>query len=388
MLQLGPLSIPLLPTSMWALERMLPMLGIALCLSGILYFALAGRASGSRIPWAEYAIGLARGLLAGIALGLIAAFAFNYVQSLDGLTSLQPPDSLREGLLDGLICGGILGFAAIQLWRLPRRLLIGAGTGLALAVALFRAIFGPTAGYGNFTDDNVTIDVGLLFGLLGCLVGGVLAVGIAPPISQAEPGGVGAHAAHNARHPMLLWAGSGLILGVVVGLLGWRLQLFQLLLPYYGGITDAQPEISQEAVVAGIVYGVALFGVVGALLGGFIGGLRSRTLGASSAAGPQPSHSCLVLGVATGLTAGFDYRASGGPRPVSRVIVDPVGGTWGLLLGAAIGIAVGLLVALLLALAARYPARSRVTLGMALLLSGLLIVLFPAWYVAPFVVYF
>ncbi|MGO8951626.1 MAG: hypothetical protein ACLQUY_29025 [Ktedonobacterales bacterium] len=323
------------------------------------------------------------GLVAGVALGLVGGTGFALVPG--GVGRLVLPTSLPLGLAMGLGCGILVGCAAVRVTRLPVGLVLGASAGLLLGLVAFRWIFGPTAGFGPETDQGVGTEVGLVFGLMGGLAGALagLLIGHLRNFATADP-------SPNQRRQNGLAVGLllGAAVSLLVGLAGWLTGVFTFMLPYYGGVTDCSRPVGCPAPLPaelGIVYGLGLFVMGGALVGGLAGGSnRSHDL----AGGPGLPWIASVVGLSAGLAAGLgtglQHSDIGGPAIIGpQPVFDPMAGAMGLAIGLAGGLAVGILCAVVIQQAEQSRRHGWLVFGAVLILLGLVIWSLSSWYI-PF----
>jgi hypothetical protein len=381
----------------------LSLAGVALCLSG--GFLLAQHAPGVRLPRFLDALtrsdsgeGFGDSLLLGLGAGLLGSSAFEVVQSHLGHFMFLPPTSLAGGLLAGLGLSILLGALGGRLHQYPRSLVIGVGAGIAGSFVLFRLLFGATAGYGPSVGEGVEgvgVEVALVFGLLGALVGAFLAT-----VVRRARGGQ----AYWWRR-ILVGAGAGLATGVVVALIGTLSGQFLFLLPYVP--PESSPAHDIVAALAqtrmpGLVYGFSLFASAGALLGGVGGGLGSKgqqarssntttasPLGQSERVGGALG---LLLGLLGGLAVGLSLR---GPSQFLAPTVpwNPQAGIVGLLVGGVLGLVAGIGIAVIWNRADQ-PGSDQARAqggrnrgqgaGIALLVIGVVLLLLPYWFLPLF----
>jgi hypothetical protein len=363
--------------------------GLLLIVVGLLYLAhgLLGAERGPlrgllRIAPVTVVNGLASGLMVGIGLALAGGLVLTLGPW--GFGSLVAPDNLRNGLIMGLGCGVVFASAVPCIRRLPPGLALGTTVGLAGGLAGFRLFFGPTAGVGPETDSGAGPEVGLVLGMLGALVGGLVGVLLD---SAREPSASGTS---RARHGLAtgLWIGASISLAVA--LVGSLTGVVSFILPYYGGVTDrcSSPTVCGpqlpffSADVWGIIYGLALFTVGGALVGGLTGVLLD-TWQRSDNASPHWAGVAagMVAGLAAGLAAGLQHRVVGGPLFVgARFVSNPMAGATGLVSGVVAGLVIGALCALVLARAQREQAPRTVAVGIVLIVVGLVAWTLSSWF--------
>ncbi|HEV7129733.1 MAG TPA: hypothetical protein VGN32_20035 [Ktedonobacterales bacterium] len=376
--------------------------GLLLMLIGVLclpYGLLGGAAGPLRVVTRIVPVGLVSGLAGGLMLGLALGLAGGLALALAPLHvgRLIPPSDLPIGLALGIGCGIVFGWVGGWAYNLPRGLLAGAAAGLVVGLVAFQLFFGPTAAFGPETDVGVGTEVGLAFGLLGGLAGGLFGVllGRRPVVQSLPPG------APAGRNWLAVGLAAGAIGALTIGTVGWLTGVFALMLPYYGGFTDCSfsgscaPQPSPLTLqVLGVVYGLGVFTLGGALIGGLAGALALPTPGRSApvasapaANAPAPHWASLTFGLVAGLAAGvataLQHQLIGGPGllPGSNVPVwNPLVGGIGLAAGLAGGLALGVVSALLFAHVARQPGRRIIVVGAILIVLGLVAWTLPNWF--------
>lgn len=369
--------------------------GLLLAAIGLLYlvYGLLGGDRGplrviARLVPFSLANGLASALVVGLALGLVGGIAFGLTPWHVGRYLL--PDNWQTGAAMGLGCGILFGCAPHRATRLPLGLVLGAAAGLVIGLAVFRLVFGVTAAFGYETDAGVGTEVGLVFGMVGALAGALAGtlIGRRQPPATSPDSAAAATTPARPRHPLALGLVAGAAVALAIGVVGWLTGAFMLMLPYYGGFTDCpgppacgQPLSPSLAQTLGVVYGLGLFALGGALVGGLAGALARK----APAAGPASPHwagvaAGLVAGLASALATGLQHRYVGGPAIIPSPVVDPMAGGIGLAVGLVAGQWVGLVCALLLARAEAQPGRRAILFGAVLLLLGLVAWTMSSWF--------
>jgi hypothetical protein len=300
-----------------------------------------------------------------LTLGYGAALLFMSVQRFIGPALLAPPNDFSRGLTQGASLGVLV---AVAVWRIPRRLwriVIGLVVGLLTGIVVFRLLFGETAGFGAETGLGVGAEIGVLCVLMGGLIGA---------FAGASTTVHGRMAWRVVRKTAILGAASG----TALALLGWLLGAFQLILPRIAQIPDVQPTGSASEAVLGLLYGVAVFALVGALSGALIGALRALPQWNTSLA--IATVLTLSAGLYLGLMQGFARVYFGGPPGATPDTYDPSAGMVGWEIGLALALVVGLSLRLLDAWLKRrtsWAASTHIVTSGALLTSGLAIALSP-----------
>lgn len=370
--------------------------GVALCVLGVLAptVALIGGRIGARGRSAgALALALANGLLTGlgvgVALGLVGGLAFMLAATHLGPLGQGFPFDRNAGLIDGVGLGILLGFAAGRVWRLPLGLSLGATLGLAVGLVGFRLALGPTAGFGGEigfgAGPEIGLDLALAGGLLGALIGTVAEW--RAPASTAVVG---------PRRPVVVGAETGFAGGVLAALVGWVAGWFVFIVPPIAFEAACNPVCSSglPPVVRslGLVYGLGVFGLGGALVGALLGSLARRRSGATNDGAGATIHWAglapgLAAGLAGGLAAGFAVGFVGGPPPPPFLRLpqpNPAAGWMGLWVGLAGGALVGVGLAAALAWAERRPERRSLVLGAVAVAMGILVLTLPHWYLTVF----
>jgi hypothetical protein len=356
--------------------------GVVLVAIGLLY-VVAGILHGERGPLARFisldvASWLTTGLVVGLALALITSVVFNLVPGSVG--QFIPPDNLLSGLAMGLGCGILVGCALGRLGTLPRGPILGAAFGIIIGLAAFRSVFGPTAGFGPETDHGVGTDVGLAFGLIFGLAGaliGLLTTRLLPDTATRIEG-------QRRRN----WLAVGLLVGAAVslaaGVVGWLTGALPFMLPYYGGVTDCSRPTGcppLPPVQWGVVYGLGLITLGGALVGGLA---TAPTRFQSWAGGVTLPRVITVLAfsaeLAGGLATGLQHRYVGGPF-IPQTLPNPTAGGIGLAAGLIGGLALGMVCSVLLSRAEQQPERNVFLIGGVLIVLGLVMWSLSTWFV-------
>jgi hypothetical protein len=334
---------------------------------------------------------LAGGLCIALAWALVCGNAFLYVQSrTDGPNFFLAPVDVRAGLLLGIGSGALALLAVGAFVALRRASIVGLLLGAALALALFRLIFGPTAGFGGEVGYGVGQEVGVMFGVAGGLLGGVIgSVTTAIAASMRRADGQQPTTARGGRRLLVGLAGlvMGGVAGVLVGVVGVNAGVFQFLVPYNAQVPDVPPDTSPAGLQRDFLFGLGLFVIGGALIGCFL----ALQWTPSDKTGARRHGVWLGVGLALalicGLTFGLDHRFVGGPFLAHLPFpTDPAASVRGLLIGLGVGALLGALL-LILARAGRshgcWRAASSTILALAI---GLLLVTLPYWYTPIFAI--
>lgn len=335
---------------------------------------------------------LAGGLCMALAWALVCGNAFLYAQSrTGGPPFFLAPIDVRAGLLDGIGLGALVALAVAAFVGLRRASIVGLLLGAAIALALFRLIFGPTADFGGEVGYGVGQEVGVMFGAAGGLLGGVLGsvipvIGASMPRADVQPSAP----ARGGRRLLLGLLGllAGGVAGALIGILGANFGVFQFLVPYNAQVPNVPPDTSPAGQLHDFLFGLGLFAIGGALIGCFLAlqwapsdKAGARRHGVWLSAG-------LVIALICGLTVGLDHRGVGGPFIAAnlQVPLDPAASMRGLLIGSAAGAALAILL-LVFARATRSRGRwhpaSRTLLA---LVIGVLLVTLPYWYTPLFAI--
>jgi hypothetical protein len=297
------------------------------------------------------------------------------------------PDNVLSGLAMGLGCGILFGCALGRLSKLPPGLVLGAAVGIIVGLAAFRRMFGPTAGFGPETDQGVGTEVGLAFGLIGGLAGALVGVLIARFLRITPASTEGQHRRN--------WLGVGLLAGglligaavsLAAGVVGWKTGALTFMLPYYGGITDCSQPTGcppQPSAQLGLVYGLGLFTLGGALVGGLASApTRFRSWVGRITLAQVATAVAFGTGMAAGVATGLQHRYIGGPAPLlPPPPIDPVAGGIGLAGGLVGGLALGVVFAVLLKKAEQRPERNLLLFGGVLIILGLVMWSLLTWFV-------
>ena len=321
---------------------------------------------------------LAGGLAIGLATGLLCGIVFLVMQSYIGAGFLLAPGQILPGLRLGLGAGALVALAVGAFVAFRSAPVVGLMLGAAIALALFRIVFGATAGFGGEVGLGVGREVGVMFGAAGGLLGGIVGHAFRPT-ARRQPN----HAGLRWSWPLIGLA-LGALGGALAGGLGVFMGLFQFLVPYNGQIPDVPPDTSPAGMLHDLLFGLGMFAVGGALIGCFLT-LQWLASHASDRTGAR-RHGVwlgagLVIALIGGLSFGLNQTGVGGPAPllgVPHIPYDPAAGAGGLLLGLVAGGAVGAL----LLLAARAHPRWRLAVGQVVaLVTGALLMALPYWYI-------
>ncbi|HEX6541856.1 MAG TPA: hypothetical protein VF040_08895 [Ktedonobacterales bacterium] len=339
---------------------------------------------------AEREQALAGGLAIGLVVGLAGGIGFLSLESQTGggIFFLAPLD-IQTGLLCGLELGALAALAIGAFIAQRSIALAGTLIDMLLGLAIFRLLFGPSAGLGGEVGLGVGRDVGIMFGTAGGLLGGIAgqAISVARQkrairgLPPDTPPDTLAPASPGWRWPVIGMA-FGALAAALIGALGAWLGIFEFLVPYNAQIPDVPPDTSPAGMLHNLLFGLGLFAVGGALIGCFLG------LQWMASAEDGARHHRLWLGVGLivalicGLSFGFGHRYVGGPLLVTpQLPPDPIAAVRGLLIGLAGGAVAGFL---LLMLTRTNHARWQTLTGTAMaLLIGLLAVALPYWF-TPF----
>ena len=334
---------------------------------------------------------LAGGLCIALAWTLACGNVFLAVQSrTGGPPFLLAPVDRRAGLLLGIGSGALALLAVgafVAFWRAS---IVGLLLGAAVALVIFRLIFGPTAGFGGEVGYGVGQDVGVMFGVAGGLLGGVIGSVIAAIVaSMRREDGQQPTTTRGGRR--LLVGLGGLVVGGVVGALigvaGVNVGAFQFLVPYNAQVPDVPPDTSPAGLERDFLFGLALFVIGGALIGCFLALQWTPTDKTGARRHGLWLGVGLVIALISGLTFGLDHRLVGGPFIAHLPFpTDPAASVRGLLVGLGGGFLLG---ALLLIFArvtrsrGRWWTASRTIVALAI---GVLLVTLPYWYTPIFAI--
>lgn len=371
-------------------------LGVVVCVAcmlGIAYsFAGGGAGQSARWPAIDALTGAVSGLALGLGVGLAAGLLFEFAQwRAQTVVGFMLPGGMAPGIAIGVGLGVLLGFATMRLPRLPLGPVAGLVVGLAFGLIVYRLAFGPSAGFGRETDQGVGPEIGLLLGAVGALAGAFAGALVQrrlrrrPAHRQDVPAATDGSGDASQR-----WIPLGMLAGCAVGVLlaglGGLLGVVQLILPRVAGMPDVYRPATFMDGVLGVLYGLATFGIAGALIGGLVAAIArlSRRQGVPVAQSVSLAVG-LVVGVVSGLSAGLAHLDVGGPLISTHPLlpptpVDPAATGYGLLLGLGSGLLVGALCAALLWWAEKRPDRRKAVACAAVLALGVAVLLFPHWF--------
>lgn len=308
--------------------------------------------------------GALTGLPTGLIVGIVSGFVFEFIQSLLGIVRF----TLAGGFSVGVTLGGVLGWlgmlALTTRQGTPWSLAIGAIIGLIAGLVAFRLAFGAHAGFGPELDSGAGPEVGILLGTVGLLVGAVVAQMIDARNSRTfRWSRIGLTALGGAV--------AGLIFGLIITVIGWQTVAAAFMLP------ELAPNYAMPGgALAGVLYGLGLFVLIGASLGATAG-----TVADGGLVGSLGLPFSVGIGGLIGLTLGLSHSDVGGPFAFGRhQSFDPTGTRWGLLIGLAAGLAVGALCWLALRWSERRPRTHAVVVAVLLLALSVALISTPLWF--------
>ena len=356
---------------------------LALVALGLLVFRRDGLAARTEA--------LAGGLCIALAWTLACGNAFLFVQSrTGGPPFFLAPVDVRAGLLLGVGLGALALLAVGAFVALRRASIVGLLLGAAVALVIFRLIFGPTAGFGGEVGYGVGQEVGVMFGVAGGLLGGVIGSAVAAiAVSMRRADEQQSTTTRGGRR--LLVGLAGLVVGggvgALVGVAGANAGAFQFLVPYNAQVPDVAPDTSPAGLQRDYLFGLGLFVIGGALIGCFLALQWPRSDKAGARRHGVWLSAGLVIALICGLTFGLDHRFVGGPFLAHlQFPADPAASIRGLLIGLAAGVILGALLLIFARITrsrGRWQVASRTILALAV---GVLLVTLPYWYTPIFAI--
>ena len=335
-------------------------------------------------------LALANGASIGLAGGVFAGIALLFAQTLAGSAFLLAPIDFQTGLRGGIALGALALLAVGALITSWNAAVLGLLAGAGVAMVIFSLIFGAATGNGGEIMPGISQEVAIMAGVAGGVLGGIAghAIRIAARNMRMFPDYVVIDASTPMR-PQWRWPLIGLTLGALASALGGGLGaymgIFEFLVPYSAQSPDASPGTATLGTLQGILFGLGLFAISGALIGCFLmlqwmtsGGVGARRYGVWLGVG-------LVTALICGLSFGLSLRgADSGPVPMildtSYIRQDPVAGMRGLLVGLAGGAVIGMLL-LWLARFSQVHARWQMVARQGIVIAvGLLLITLPLWY--------
>ncbi len=335
---------------------------------------------------------LANGASIGLAIGLAGGIGFLALQSrIGGPDRFLAPLDVRTAVITGVAIGLLTALAACAFITTRSAAALGLLLGTLAGLAIFRLIFGPTAGFGGEVGFGVGSEVGIMFGAAGGLLGAILAAIMLLIVRAARSRSADADNPTPARRGWrwpLIGLALGAVLAVLVGVLGAQMGVFQFLVPYNGQVPDVPPDTSPTGMQHDFLFGLGMFAIGGALIGCFLGlqwalsqEQGARRHGVWRGVG-------MVVALLCGLSFGLDHRGVGGPLFATQFQIprEPAASVTGLLVGLAGGVALGVLL-LVGARITRMNTRWHGVASMALaLIVGVLLLTLPYWYTPIFAI--